>query len=64
MHKLLTKNAMGYILCDFFTNSGHPGVDVMITVFCDFRQFPAKKWRFFSKTNDIIKFSFVVSQKS
>jgi hypothetical protein len=23
-----------------------PGVDVMITIFCDFCQFSAKKWRF------------------
>jgi hypothetical protein len=28
-----------------------PGVDVMITIFCDFRQFLAKKLVFFSKTN-------------
>jgi hypothetical protein len=26
-----------------------PGVDVMITIFCDFRQFSAKNWRFFQK---------------
>jgi hypothetical protein len=40
----------------FFTNtSGHPGVDVMITIFCDFRQFSAKKLAFFSKTNVMIK---------
>jgi hypothetical protein len=26
------------------------GVDVMITIFCDFRQFSAKKWRFSQKT--------------
>jgi hypothetical protein len=28
-----------------------PGVDVMITIFCDFCQFSAKKLAFFSKTN-------------
>jgi hypothetical protein len=28
-----------------------PGVDVMITIFCDFRQFSAKKSAFFSKTD-------------
>jgi hypothetical protein len=33
-----------------------PGVDVMITIFCDFRQFSAKKLAFFSKTNVVIKF--------
>jgi hypothetical protein len=32
-----------------------PGVDVMITIFCDFRLFSAKKMAFFSKTNDMIK---------
>jgi hypothetical protein len=31
------------------------GVDGMITIFCDFRQFSAKKWAFFSKTNAMIK---------
>jgi hypothetical protein len=32
-----------------------PGVDVMITIFCDFRQFLAKKLAFFSNTNVMIK---------
>jgi hypothetical protein len=32
-----------------------PGVDVMITIFCDFRRFSAKKLAFFSKTNVMIK---------
>jgi hypothetical protein len=32
------------------------GVDVMITIFCDFRQFWAKKLAFFSKTNVMINF--------
>jgi hypothetical protein len=32
-----------------------PGVDVMITIFCDFCQFSAKKMAFFSKANVIIK---------
>jgi hypothetical protein len=31
------------------------GVDVMITIFCDFCQFSAKKLVFFSKTNVMIK---------
>jgi hypothetical protein len=31
------------------------GADVMITIFCDFRQFSAKKLAFFSKTNVMIK---------
>jgi hypothetical protein len=33
-----------------------PGVDVMITIFCDFRQFSVKKLAFFSKTNVMINF--------
>jgi hypothetical protein len=33
-----------------------PGVDVMITIFCDFCQFLEKKLAFFSKTNVMIKF--------
>jgi hypothetical protein len=32
-----------------------PGVDVMITIFCDFSQFSAKKLAFFSKTTVMIK---------
>jgi hypothetical protein len=43
------------------------GVDVMITIFCDFRQFLAKKLAFFSKTNVMIKIlhnlAFVLSRK-
>jgi hypothetical protein len=48
--------------------SAESGVDVMITIFCDFSQFSAKKLAFFSKTNVMInffsKFSFVLSQKT
>jgi hypothetical protein len=32
-----------------------PGVDVIITIFCDFWQYSAKKLAFFSKTNVILK---------
>jgi hypothetical protein len=32
------------------------GLNVMITSFCDFRPFSAKKLAFFSKTNFMIKF--------
>jgi hypothetical protein len=32
-----------------------PGVNVMITIFCDFRQFLAKKMAVFSKINAMIK---------
>jgi hypothetical protein len=46
---------------------GNQGVDVVITIFCDFYQFSAKKLAFFSKTNVMItifeKTSFVLSQK-
>jgi hypothetical protein len=37
------------------TNTQGPGVDVMMTFFCDFPPFSAKKWAF-SKTNNIINF--------
>jgi hypothetical protein len=44
---------------DYFSSPNfihiYPGVDVMITIFCDFRQFSAKKLAFFSKTNVMIK---------
>jgi hypothetical protein len=33
-----------------------PGVDFMITIFCNFCQFSAKKLEFFSKTNVMIQF--------
>jgi hypothetical protein len=33
-----------------------PGVYVIITIFCDFRQFSAKKLAFFSKSNVVIQF--------
>jgi hypothetical protein len=36
------------------TGAGWPGVDVMITIFGDFRQFSAKKFAFFSKNNGMI----------
>jgi hypothetical protein len=43
------------------------GVDVIITIFCDFYPFSAKKLAFFSKTNVMItifaKTSFVLRQK-
>jgi hypothetical protein len=50
---LWTKKWLGDISGDFFTNSS--GVDVMITIFGDFRQFSAQKLAFFSKTNVVIK---------
>jgi hypothetical protein len=56
-------------LCEEFSgkNVTKSGVDVMIAIFCDFHQFSAKKWRFFSKTNVMInffsKFGFVLRQK-
>jgi hypothetical protein len=33
-----------------------PGADVMITIFCDFSQFSAKKLAFFLNTNVMINF--------
>jgi hypothetical protein len=41
------------IIRRFFKKSG---VDVRITIFCDFWQFLAKKMAFFSKTNVMINF--------
>jgi hypothetical protein len=38
-----------------YRNFTQSGVNVMITIFCDFRQFSAKKLAFFSKTNVMIK---------
>jgi hypothetical protein len=46
--------------------SGNPGVDVMITIFCDFCQFSSKNGVFLkNQCYDKIfsKFSFVLSQK-
>jgi hypothetical protein len=44
----------------FYGESAIPGtragVDVMITIFCDFCKFSAKILTFFSKTNVMIKF--------
>jgi hypothetical protein len=37
-------------------NLCRPGVDVMMTIFCDFCRFSAKNLAFFSKTNVMIKF--------
>jgi hypothetical protein len=42
----------GYSRGRFFKQ---PGVDVMITIFCDFWQFSEKNLAFFSKTNVMIK---------
>jgi hypothetical protein len=38
-----------------FRSGALAGVDVMITIFCDFSQFSAKKLAFFLKTNVMIK---------
>jgi hypothetical protein len=35
-----------------------PGVDVMVTIFCEFSQFSAEKLAFFLNTNVMIKLSF------
>jgi hypothetical protein len=57
---LLKKTAQGKqsLKRRIFAQFGHagPGVDVMITIFCDFCHFLAKKLAFFSKTNVMIKF--------
>jgi hypothetical protein len=47
------KNTLKYLIqWNLFLRSG---VDVVITIFCDFQQFSAKKLAFFSKTNVMIK---------
>jgi hypothetical protein len=46
------------ILGEQKTSFGHifvPGVDVMITIFCDFANFRRKNWRFSQKSNVMIK---------
>jgi hypothetical protein len=43
-------------LFNTYIHAGLPGVDVMITIFCDFCHFSVKKFAFFSKTNVMIKF--------
>jgi hypothetical protein len=62
---LAKKDILKYVF--LITGAPLTGVDVMITIFCDFRQFLAKKLAFFSKTNVMIKilhnFIFVSSRK-
>jgi hypothetical protein len=45
----------GAIITPVVLKKSTPGVDVMITIFGDFRQFLAKKLAFFSITNVMIK---------
>jgi hypothetical protein len=40
---------------DRHDHGGEPGVDVMITIFCDFSQFSAKKLAFFLNINAMSK---------
>jgi hypothetical protein len=44
-------NPCMYASVERASNSGLPGVDVMIINFCDFGQFSSKKLAFFSKSN-------------
>jgi hypothetical protein len=48
IRKNLLKNAgqRQTVLGQFFQHKSLPGVDVMITIFCDFSQLSAKNWRF------------------
>jgi hypothetical protein len=63
--KIVKKTTLSFI-CTASVGT-QPGVDVMITIFCDFCQFSAKKLAFFSKTyvmiNCFSKFGFVLSHK-
>jgi hypothetical protein len=43
---------------------GTPGVDAMITIFCDFCQFTAKKLAFFSKTKFLQKLAVVGAENA
>jgi hypothetical protein len=57
----LKKYDLGYILGDYWRQLGKffaitAGVDVMITIFCGFCRFSAKKLAFFSKTNVMINY--------
>jgi hypothetical protein len=47
--------AMKIVLVSSLAHLSAAGVDVMMTIFCDFRQFSAKKLAFLSKTNVMIK---------
>jgi hypothetical protein len=49
----LPRSEWSFMKCNFlcFCGRAYPGVDVMITIFCDFCQFSAEKMGFFSKTN-------------
>jgi hypothetical protein len=47
-HILTENSGQKYSSRNWFTKSP-PGFDIMITIFCDFRQFLAKKWRFSQK---------------
>jgi hypothetical protein len=49
-----TRAFYGYVRSCYRPDTERPGVDVMITIFCDFWQFSAKKSAFFSKTNVMI----------
>jgi hypothetical protein len=46
--ELREKDIKNYLSCE------KAGTDVMITIFCHFRRFSAKKMAFFSKTNVMI----------
>jgi hypothetical protein len=58
---IFEKNAAAYqnadaVVANTEVVGSAPGVDVMITIFCDFCQFSAKKLACLSKTNVMIQF--------
>jgi hypothetical protein len=52
MHTWATRAVVNFYSAGVTT----PGVDVIITIFCEFRQFSAKKLALFSKTNVMVNF--------
>jgi hypothetical protein len=52
---ILSDSGLGFTSGDFFSSNKSSGVDVSITIFCDFPQFLGKKLAIFFNTNVMIK---------
>jgi hypothetical protein len=55
VHRALAYNNAGVEIVNSAVVGSAPGVDVMITIICDFWQLSAKKLAFFSQTKVMIK---------